>query len=113
MSYWSSHRRCWVSPCDPHGPWKHAEWKCWVMERLGFQNDIQMQEFQAHLGQEGILLCEWWKAWSAEDWQEYKNEWSPKQWQDWFEDWQEYKNEWSPKQWQDWFDSLRKESTLE
>ena len=69
----------------PHGPWPRAQWRCYVKERLGIEDDDEMRGFELLLGDKGLFLCQWWQAWSLEQWENHINEWSQEEWDIWRE----------------------------
>ena len=56
-----------------------------MKERLGIEDDDEMHKFTLHLAHNGLLLCQWWKLWSLEQWDDHKNQWSQEHWDIWRE----------------------------
>ena len=118
MSSWN--HWYWYQPMIPPGPWSTAQWRCYVKERLHF-NDDEMNCFDAHLCYKRLLLCQWWQAWSDEEWKHHIEQWSQKQWDKWRQSVKRKSNssrpskwrhieQWSQKQWDKWRQSVKRKS---
>ena len=105
MSSWN--HWYWYQPMIPPGPWSSAQWKCYVIERLGIKDDDEMQYFEARMQQKGLLNCQWWQLWSNEEWDDHIWRWSQKEWHNWRESLKRKSNSSRPSKWHSFFRCLR------